>query len=129
VIRKKLVWLAVFVALACAQPALAQKYVPDPDTGNKIRAATQPVTIVARIGYSLEYGGYYVMNNPRHTGNKVILNQNYKVLKALHREHRAIAIRGRVAPADFLATHIFIERLDGQPYHGSHAPETRLPLR
>jgi hypothetical protein len=127
VISKLLICLAALVALTCATPGLAQKYVPDPDTGYKIEAATQPVTLAARIGYSLQFGGYYVMNSPRgQTGNKVILNQNYKVLKGLHRSHRVVTIQGRVAPSDFLATHIFIEGIDGRPYHGTHAPAAPL---
>jgi hypothetical protein len=127
VIRKHLICLAALAALTCATPILAESYVSDPDTGNKIGAATQPVTVEARIGYALKFGGYYVENNPRRqTGNKVILNQNYKVLKGLHRSRRAVAIQGRVAPSDFLATHIFIERIDGRPYHGTHAPVAHL---
>jgi hypothetical protein len=83
---------------------------------------------LARIGYSLQRGGYYVMNNPRRqSGNKTILNQNYKVLKRLRQRGRAVTIQGRVNPMDFLATYIAIDRINGRPYHGAHAPIAPRP--
>jgi len=122
VTRTKLLCLVAALYLSLTGAALAQKYVPDADTPNKLRAATQPVTLVAQIGYSLHHGGYYVADNPQNAGNKVILNQNYKVLKQLHRRGRPVTIQGRVDPFNFLATHILIERINGRPYRGTHAP-------
>jgi hypothetical protein len=114
--------------MVLAGSALAQKYGPDPDTPAKLRAATQPITLTARIGYALKRGGYYVMNNPgRQSGNKTILNQNYKVLKDWRQRGRAVTIQGRVNPMDFLATNIVIDRLNGQSYHGTQAPLAPLP--
>ncbi|MFZ5447428.1 MAG: hypothetical protein ACOZFS_02170 [Thermodesulfobacteriota bacterium] len=125
---RKLLCLVAALSFAFSSSAFAQKLVPDPNAGAKIRAATQPITLVARIGYSSKHGGYYVMNNPeRQSGNKTILNQNYKILKSLHKRGRAVTIRGRVDPLNFLATHIVIDRIDGRPYQGTHAPLVPLP--
>ena len=125
---KKLLILVVAVSLLLAGPAWARRYIPDPDTSAKLRTATQPITLVARIGYSPQHGGYYVMNNPREqSGNKVILNQNYKLLKRLHRRGRAVTIQGRVDPTNFLATYILIDRINGRPYHGTHTPLSPRP--
>lgn len=123
-----LIVLAAVLGLALPGLATAQKYVPDPDVGHKIRAATQRITLTARIGYSLKHGGYYVMDNPRRqSGNKVILNQNFQVLKALNRSRRAVTIQGRVDPLNFLATQIVIDRINGRPYRGAHAPLVPRP--
>ncbi|MGA9756706.1 MAG: hypothetical protein WBV23_16350 [Desulfobaccales bacterium] len=40
---------------------------------------------------------------------------------------RAVTIQGRVDPANFLATHIVIDRINGRPYRGTHAPLVALP--
>lgn len=126
--RSKLLILAVALALTFTGSAFARQYRPDPDTLAKLKAATQPITLVARIGYSLKRGGYYVMNNPRRqSGNKTILNQNYRVLKRWQRRRQAVTIQGRVNPMDFLATYIVIDRLNGRPYHGNHSPRVPLP--
>lgn len=125
---RKLLCLAAALCLALTSSALAQKFVPDPDTGAKIRGATQAITLVARIGYSLKHGGYYVMNNPGlRSGNKTILNQNHKVLKGWRQRGQAVTIQGRVDPTNFLATHIVIDRINGRPYRGTHAPLVALP--
>jgi hypothetical protein len=125
---RKTLFLAAALCLALAGAALAQKYGPDPDAPAKLRAATQPITLTARIGYSLKHGGYYVMNNPGvQSGNKTILNQNYKVLKGYRHSKRSVTIQGRVNPTDFLATFMVIDRINGRPYHGTHAPLAPMP--
>ncbi|MFA5112176.1 MAG: hypothetical protein WC443_12265 [Desulfobaccales bacterium] len=126
--RKWLFCLAAAFCLTLTGLAWAEKYVPDPDAGHKLQSATQPITLVARIGHSLNHGGYYVMNNPRRqSGNKTIVNQNYKVLKALHQQDQAVTIQGRVNPLDFLANYIVIDRINGRPYHGNRAPLVPVP--
>ena len=125
---RKSLFLAAALCLALAGSALAQKYGPDPNAPAKLRAATQPITLTARIGYSQKHGGYYVMNNPGlQSGNKTILNQNYKVLKSCRRSQRPFTIQGRVDPTDFLATFMVIDRINGRPYRGAHAPLAPLP--
>ena len=128
VIKKKtLLWSAV-ILLAFAGIALAQKYLPDPDVLNKIKACTQEVTLIGKIGYSPRHGGYYIKNNPRYGfGDKVILNQNFDVLKKLARSGRTVTLRGRVNPTDLLAHYLFLESIDGRSYHGRQAPLVRFP--
>ncbi len=119
--------LALTAWLLLPTPGRAQIYVPDPEVLGKIRTATQKVTLGAKIGYAKERGGYYVKNNSRfRTGDKIILNQNYEILKKMARLGQPVAIEGRVNPADFFASHIFIERLNGKPYQGRHAPLVKL---
>ncbi len=96
------------------------------ELGSMMDSKSMP--LVGRIGYSLKRGGYYVMDNPRRqSGAKFILNQNYRVLKSWHRRGRAVTIQGRVDPANFLATHIVIDWINGRPYRGTHAPLMALP--
>lgn len=114
--------LLVFVGNGWAGP-----YVPDPDVYAKIKGAYQPIGLVGRIGYSKKHGGYYIKNNPRYGfGNKVILNQNYQVLSRLARRGKVHTISARVSPMEWRATHVFIEAIDGRPYHGRQAPLVRL---
>lgn len=114
--------LLMFTGLCQAQP-----YVPDPDVSGKIKGAYQPIGLVARIGYNRNLGGYYIKNNPRYGfGNKVILNQNFRVLGKLARRGKYLTISGRVSPLEFRANHVFIEAIDGHPYHGRHAPLVRI---
>jgi hypothetical protein len=106
---------------------LAQPYIPDPDVTGKIKGAYQPITLVARIGYNRALGGYYIRNNPRYGfGNKVILNQNYRVLGRLARSGRVVTIFARVSPLEFRATHVYIESINGRHYYGRYAPLVRV---
>ena len=116
------------LTLLLVLPGVGQaQYVPDPDVYGKIRGAYQPIVLVARIGYSKNRGGYYIRNNPRYGfGSKVILNQNFEVLGRLARRGRVVTISGRVSPLEFRANHVFIEAIDGRPYHGKHPPLVRI---
>ncbi len=126
--RKILISLMSLVLLVMLTDiCLAQPYVPDPDVYGKIKGAYQPIGLVARIGYNRDLGGYYVKNNPRYGfGNKVILNQNYQVLKKLMERGKYVTISGRVSPLEFRANHVFIEAIDGRSYQGRHAPLVRI---
>ncbi len=122
----RILLLSLVLVLAQYGVAQAQRYIPDPDVYGKIRGAYQPVTLVARIGYNRDIGGYFVKNNPRNGfGNKVILNQNYEVLGRIARRGRYVTIFGRVSPIEFRAGHIYLETIDGRPYRGRHAPLVR----
>ncbi len=119
--------LSLLLVLVLAGPGQAQQYVPDPDVYGKIKGAYQPIGLVARIGYNRALGGYFIKNNPRlGFGNKVILNQNYEVLGRLARRGKFVTISGRVSPIEFRANHVFIEAIDGRPYHGRHAPLVKI---
>jgi hypothetical protein len=119
--------LSLLLVLVLAGAGLAQQYVPDPHVYGKIRGAYQPVTLVAQIGYFRDRGGYYIRGNPRYGfRSKVILNQNYQVLRRLARNGRFVTISGRVSPLEFRADHIYIESINGRPYHGRQAPLVRL---
>ena len=122
----RILLLSLVLVLAHYGVAQAQRYIPDPDVYGKIRGAYQPVTVVARIGYNRDIGGYFVKNNPRYGfGNKVILNQNYEVLGKIARGGRYVTIFGRVSPIELRAGHLYLETIDGRPYHGRHAPLVR----
>ncbi len=123
----RILLLSLAIVLAHYGVSQAQRYIPDPDVYGKIRGAYQPVTLVARIGYNRDLGGYFVRNNPRYGfGNKVILNQNYEVLGKIARRGRYVTIFGRVSPIEFRAGHIYFETIDGRPYHGRRAPLVRV---
>ncbi len=127
-IRRSALLLVLVVLLIFSGQALAQNYVPDPDVYAKIRACTQDVTLIGRIGYSPRRGGYYLENNPRYGfGNKEILNQNYQVLKKVARSGKMVTIRGKVSPTDIRARHLLITSIDGRRYQGRQAPLVRLP--
>lgn len=123
----RLAWLSLALLLVLSSVGLAQPYIPDPEVYGKIRGAYQPITLVARIGYNRDLGGYYIKNNPRYGfGSKVILNQNFKVLGRLARRGRYVTIAGKVSPLEFRANHVYLDRIDGRPYYGRHAPLVRL---
>jgi hypothetical protein len=119
--------LFLLLVLGLAGTAAAQKYVPDPDVYGKIKGAYQPIGLVAKIGYNRDLGGYFIKNNPRYGfGNKIILNQNYEVLSRLARRGKLVTISARVSPIEFRASNVYIEAIDGHPYHGRHAPLMRI---
>ena len=119
--------LVLLLVLVLVDLCQAQPYVPDPDVYGKIKGAYQPIGLVAKIGYAKDQGGYFIKNNPRYGfGNKVILNQNYELLGRLARRGKFVTISGRVSPLEFRANHVFIEALDGRPYHGRRAPLVRI---
>jgi hypothetical protein len=115
------------LVLLLSGSGLAQRYIPDPDIYGKIAGAYQPVTLVAQIGYFRDRGGYYIRGNPRYGfRSKVILNQNYQVLRRLARSGRFVTISGRVSPLEFRANHVYIESINGRSYRGRHAPLVRI---
>ena len=119
--------LALLLVLVLVDLCQAQPYVPDPDVSGKIKGAYQPIGLVAKIGHSKDQGGYFIKNNPRYGfGNKIILNQNYEVLSRLARRGKFVTISGRVSPLEFRASHVYIEAIEGRPYHGRHAPLVRI---
>ena len=123
----RLALLSLTLLLVLAGRGQAQQYVPDPDVYGKIRGAYQPIALTARIGYSRGLGGYYIRNNPRYGfGHKIILNQNYEILRRLAKSGRYVTIAGRVSPIEFRANHVFIEAINGRPYHGRKAPLVRI---
>jgi hypothetical protein len=123
-LRICVLFLTLILVLAGVSRA---QYIPDPDVYGKIKGAYQPIALVARIGYSKNRGGYYIRNNPKYGfGDKVILNQNFKVLGRLARRGKIVTISGRVSPLEFRAGHVFIEAIDGRPYHGKQAPLIRV---
>ena len=100
--------------------------IPDPDVQGKIGDARQPITLKGRIGYQ-ELGGYIVKAD--RAGNKIILNQNYEVLKKLAKKRQEVTIDGRTNPLDISARYIYIESINGKPYHGDKAPLVKPPTK
>jgi hypothetical protein len=124
-VLNKEVWLwSLLILLAVAGTAPAQTYLPDPDVLAKIRACTQDVTLVGRIGYAKQRGGYFLHGR---FGVKEILNQNHRILNDLARRGKTVVVRGRVNPLELFANHLYIVSLDGKPYHGAQAP--LVPVR
>ncbi|MGQ9919861.1 MAG: hypothetical protein ACUVRZ_00870 [Desulfobacca sp.] len=122
-------WIAIFLAvflLAGADRAGAQ-YIPDPDVQGKINDARQRLSLTGRIAYAQELGGYFLQSGK--AGNKIILNQNYERLQEIARSRREVKIQGRINPLDVKARHIFIETIDGKPYHGDKAPLVKPPTK
>ena len=98
------------------------RLIPDPDVQGKIQDARQSISLKGRVVYQ-EVGGYIL--RAEGAGDKIILNQNYEVLKKLAREHQEVAVDGRTNPLDISARYIFIETINGKPYHGNKAPIVR----
>jgi len=100
--------------------------IPDPDVQGKIGDAQQPITLKGKIAYQ-ELGGYILKAG--RAGNKIILNQNYEVLKKLAQNHQEVTIQGKINPLDISARYIFIELINGKPYHGDKAPLVKPPTK
>lgn len=125
--RQVTIFMVVVLLALAASSALAQQYIPDPDVRGKINDARQRLTLTGRIAYAQELGGYFLQSG--RAGNKIILNQNYPVLKEIAQSRREVKVQGRVNPVDIKARHIFIETIDGQPYHGDQAPLVKPPSK
>jgi len=124
--RRKLGWALLLALIAFPALSWAQPYIPDPDVYGKIASATQPVTLMGKIGYDKNHGGYYLKNNPQYNfGNKVILNQDHGKLEKLHKRGKIASIQGKVDPREIFAHHLFIERINGKKYTGKQAPLIR----
>ena len=115
------------VLLVFTSSVEAQQLIPDPDVGPKIADCRQDITLTGKIAYSKEFGGYFFQAGS--AGEKVILNQNYDTLKDLAQSRKDVKIQGRINPVDFKARHIFIEKIDGKPYHGDKAPLVKPPTK
>lgn len=124
---KRKIALVVMIALTVLVGSVEAQYIPDPDIQGKINDAQQRLSLTGRIAYAQELGGYFVQGGK--AGNKIILNQNYEVLKEIAQSRREVKIQGRVSPVDVKARHIFIETIDGKPYHGEKAPLVKPPTK
>jgi hypothetical protein len=124
-VNRKLLWVAMLLALS-ATAAWAQ-FIPDPDVQGKINHARQEISLRGKIGHADGLGGYYL--NAGTAGHKIILNQNYDTLKNLARHRQEVKIQGRTDPFDLQARYLFIEKIDGKPYHGDKAPVVKPPTR
>jgi len=72
------------------------------------------VTVKGKIDYMKNLGGYIVIGeNPPST--LFIVNQDPKVLEELFKSQKDITIDGHFTIG---ADHLFIEKIDGQPYRG-----------
>src|SRR3974390_3003727 len=112
------IFLIAAIFLLVAGTAWAQ-LIPDPDVQGKIRDASQPITLQGRIAYH-ELGGYVLQADQ--AGDKIILNQNYEVLKKMAKHRQKVTIQGKTNPLDISARYIFIQLINGKPYHGDKAP-------
>jgi hypothetical protein len=118
--------LVLSLLLVTATSALAE-LIPDPDVQRKINDARQVVTLTGRISHSNALGGYYL--DAGSAGNKIILNQNYQTLKQLAEKRRNVKIQGRTSQFDISARSLYIEKIDGKPYHGDKAPLVKPPTK
>jgi hypothetical protein len=119
------IFIAALIVLFFAGTASAQ-LIPDPDVQGKIQDASQPVTLQGRIVYH-ELGGYHLQADL--AGDKIILNQNYEVLKKFAQNRQKVTVQGKVNPLDIGARYIFIQLLNGKPYHGDKAPLVKPPTK
>jgi hypothetical protein len=117
-VKLKLLLMSAVIVF-CTSPAWAQ-FIPDPDVQGKIKDARQEISLTGKIAYSKELGGYFLQAGM--AGNKVILNQNYEALKKFSKGRKDVNVQGRMNPLDIKARHIYIEKIDGKPYHGDKAP-------
>jgi hypothetical protein len=121
----KLLLVASLILLSSA--TAWARFIPDPDVQGKINDARQEITLQGKIAYNRALGGYFL--RAARAGDKVILNQNDTVLKKISRSRKPVTIAGRVNPLDIKARHIFIETIDGKPYHGDKAPLVKPPTK
>lgn len=103
------------------------KFIPDPDVQGKINDARQEITLKGKIAYAQALGGYFL--RAVQAGDKIILNQNYAALKKISQSRKQVTISGKINPLDIKARHIFIETIDGNPYHGDKAPLVKPPTK
>jgi hypothetical protein len=125
VLKKKLIIMAL-LAVFWAGTAGAQ-LIPDPDVQVKINDARQAITLTGKISHADSLGGYFL--DAGAAGHKVILNQNYQTFKELAQKRRRVKIQGRTSPFDLKARYLFIEKIDGKPYHGDKAPLVKPPTK
>jgi hypothetical protein len=123
---KRNIFLLVAILLLFAGTVHAAQLIPDPDVQGKIRDASQPITLEGRIIYR-QVGGYLLQTD--RAGDKIILNQNYKVLKKLAKERRKVKVEGKINPLDISARYIFLDVINGNSYHGDKAPMVKPPTK
>ena len=73
-----------------------------------------PITIKGKIDYMKNLGGYFVMGDVP-AREYFIVNQDLKLLEALFKSGKIVTIEGRIVQG---AEYLFIDKIDGQPYHG-----------
>jgi hypothetical protein len=125
-VRLRLLIIVVMLVMVTGK-AGAEQFIPDPDVQGKINDARQDISLTGKIAYAKELGGYFFQTEK--AGNKVILNQNYDTLKKLAQSRQAVKIQGRISPVDIKARHIYLEKIDAQPYQGDKAPLVRPPTK
>lgn len=97
--------LLIIAAVACSG-------VSQPTSTPKIEGTK--TTVKGKIGYMKNLGGYIVQGeNP--PDELFIVNQDPKLLEDLMKSGKTVTIEGHYTIG---ADHLFIEKIDGQPYRG-----------
>ncbi len=99
--------LSVFAMVACS--GIAQK---PPGT---TKPEGSPITIKGKIDFMKNLGGYFVLGDVP-AREYIIMNENPKVMEELFRSGKIVTIEGRIVRG---AEYLFIDKIDGQPYHGT----------
>ncbi len=73
-----------------------------------------PITVKGKLGYMKALGGYFVRSEIP-AGEFIIVNHDDKLLEDLFKSGKEVTIEGRFPMG---AEHLFIEKIDGQPYTG-----------
>ena len=100
--------IAVFATVACAQrPAQS------PSTG-VMKAEGSKVTVKGKIGY-MKSVSTYVVQGEAPPDELFIVNEDPNLLEELTKSGKTVTIEGHYTIG---ADHLFIEKIDGQPYVG-----------
>ena len=98
--------LLIVTVIACS--SIAQK------PAETTKPEGSPITVKGKIEYMERLGGYFV-HGLEPGGELFIVNQDPKVLGDLVKSGKTLTIEGRIVRG---AEYLFIDKIDGQPYHG-----------
>ena len=100
--------ITVFASVGCAQ-----RTTQSPSTGVMKQESTK-VTVKGKIDY-MKNSGVYVVRGEAPPDALFIVNQDPKLLERLVKSEKTVTIEGHYTIG---ADHLFIEKIDGQPYVG-----------
>lgn len=76
----------------------------------------EPITITGQISHMDRIGSYYVKSESPRTV-LIIVNQDPKILEELKKSGKTVTVEGKLTEGADL---VFIEKIDGKPYVGTH---------
>ena len=115
--KKKILSIVVILSVLALAVTICSAGGLAPEKGSAQAPKGEPIVVKGKVDFVKAVDHYFVRAEQPHT-DLMVVNSNPKILSQLSKSGKIVTIQGRLAGgADLL----FIEKIDGKPFHGEPA--------